>query len=154
MTDTRRRGLGRAAAIPLAFGSIAGSGILSLPSAVYAEAGPSSLLVWLVAGVLCVPMLVMFRDTVRLSPNGDALQALVTRGLGDPVGRAVPLMFLFVVVVGLPTGCIVAGRYVERGLGIPGATGVVAVALLGTALLISVVARAPNNGPSSWAVPR
>lgn len=146
MTAAAHRGLSRAAAVPLAFGSIAGSGILSLPSAVYAEAGPSSLLVWLVAGVLCVPMLVMFRDTVRLSPNGDALQTLVTRGLGDAVGRAVPLMFLFVVVVGLPTGCIVAGRYVERGLGIPGATGVVAVALLATALLIS----ARGAGAKQW----
>lgn len=137
MTAAAHRGLSRAAAVPLAFGSIAGSGVLSLPSAVYAETGPSSLLVWFVSGVLCLPMLVMFRDTVRMSPNGDALQTLVTRGLGDPVGRAVPLMFLFVVVVGLPTGCVVAGRYVERGLGVPGATGVVAVALLAAALLIS-----------------
>ncbi|GAA1204689.1 APC family permease [Prauserella alba] len=146
MTGTGHRGLGRVAAIPLAFGSIAGSGILSLPSAVYAETGPASLLVWLLSGVLCVPMLVMFRDTVRLSPNGDALQALVTRGLGDTIGRAMPLMFLFVVVLGLPTGCIVAGRYVERGLGVPGATGVVAAALLLTALLIS----AHGAGAKQW----
>lgn len=137
MPHTGGGGLSRRAAVPLAFGSIAGSGILSLPSAVYAETGPSSLLVWLAAGVLCVPMLVMFRDTVRLSPKGDALQTLVTRGLGEPLGRAMPLMFLFVVVVGLPTGCVVAGRYVERGLGIPGATGVVAVAVLLVAVLIS-----------------
>ena len=134
MASTHTAGLSRRAAIPLAFGSIAGSGILSLPSAVYAEAGASSLLVWVVAALICVPMLLMFQDTMKLSGDGDALQALVTRGTRPWAGAAMPLMFLFVVAIGLPTGCVVAGRYVERGLGWSGGGPVIAAALLALSL--------------------
>lgn len=141
MASTRSPGLGRLAAVPLAFGSIAGSGILSLPSAVYSEAGSASLVVWLVAAGMCVPMLLMFQDAMRLSGTGDALQTLVTRGLQPWVGAAMPLMFLFVVVVGLPTGCLVAGRYVERGLHWPGAGSAVAAALLLLTLIANSAGR-------------
>ncbi|MDQ4491682.1 hypothetical protein RBS60_15885 [Sinomonas sp. ASV486] len=134
MPATSPRGLSRVAAVLLAFGSIAGSGILSLPSAVYAQTGSGCLLVWAVAALLCLPMLVMFQDAMGLSGGGDALQALVSRGLRPWVGAAMPLMFVFVVVVGLPTGCAVAGRYVERGLGWGGGGAAVAAALLVLAL--------------------
>ena len=145
MSATVRVGLSRRAAIPLAFGSIAGSGILSLPSAVYAEAGHSSLLVWLVAALMCVPMLLMFQDTMELSGDGDALGALVSRGIRPWAGAAMPLMFLFVVVVGLPTGCVVAGRYVERGLGWNGSAPVVAAALLTLALAADLAGGGVGN---------
>ena len=56
-TETAGRGLTRWQAIPLAIGSIAGSGILFLPSAVYARAGNNSLLVWALSTLLCLPML-------------------------------------------------------------------------------------------------
>jgi amino acid efflux transporter len=140
MSPIRAAGLGRVAATPLAFGSVAGSGILSLPSAVYAEAGPASLVVWVVAALMCVPMLLMFQDAMRLSADGKALQALVARGLRPWVGTAMPLMFLFVVIVGLPTGCVVAGRYVQRGLGWSSGSGgvVIAGALLAVALTASL----------------
>jgi amino acid efflux transporter len=122
----------------LAFGSIAGSGILSLPSAVYAEAGASSLIVWLVAALMCVPMLLMFHDAMKLSGDGDALRTLVARGTRPWVGAAMPLMFLLVVVIGLPTGCMVAGRYVERGLGWSGGGPMVAATLLALSLAANV----------------
>ncbi len=145
MASTRTAGLSRRAAVPLAFGSIAGSGILSLPSAVYAEAGASSLLVWLVAALMCVPMLLMFHDTMKLSGDGDALSRLVTRGTRPWVGAAMPLMFLFVVVIGLPTGCVVAGHYVERGLGWSGGGPVVAAALLALSLAANVAGGKASN---------
>ena len=65
-------------AVPLAFGSIAGSGILSLPSSVYTEAGSASVLVWVIAAAACLPMLLMFRDAMLLSGEGNAVQQLVT----------------------------------------------------------------------------
>ena len=145
MASTRTAGLSRRAAIPLAFGSIAGSGILSLPSAVYAEAGASSLLVWLVAALMCVPMLLMFQDAMKLSGDGDAVRTLVTRGTRPWVGAAMPLMFLFVVAIGLPTGCVVAGRYVERGLGWSGGGPVVAAALLALSLSANVAGGKAGN---------
>ncbi|KNX35927.1 APC family permease [Luteipulveratus halotolerans] len=125
--------------MPLAFGSIAGSGILSLPSAVYAEAGTASVAVWIISAAACVPMLLMFRDAMALSGDGNAIQQLVTRGIAPWAGSAMPLMFLFVVVVGLPTGCIVAGQYAEDGLGWPRSPTIVAVAILVAALAANLL---------------
>ena len=93
-----RPGLRRRQAVPLAIGSVAGSGILFLPSAVYVEAGRNSLLVWLAATALCLPMLLMFQDMVRASPGGDAIQSLVAHGLGELLGRCVPLHGLGTIV--------------------------------------------------------
>jgi len=124
-------GLSRRQAVPLAVGSVAGSGILFLPSAVYAEAGSVSLLVWLVATALCLPMLLMFDDMVRAKPDGDGIEAFIRDGLGDRVARCVAPMFVGLVSVGLPTGAMVAGEYVAEGLGAGRAVAVVgAVAVL------------------------
>jgi amino acid efflux transporter len=134
-----RDGLGRRQAIPLAVGSVAGSGILFLPSAVYVEAGRNSLLVWLLSTALCLPMLLMFQDMVRANPGGDGIQAFVRDGLGEVLGRCVPLLFLSLVIVGLPAGAMVAGRYVARALGGGGAVTVVAaVAVLLAALAVNL----------------
>jgi amino acid efflux transporter len=131
--------LGRRQALPLAVGSVAGSGILFLPSAVYAEAGPASLVVWLVATGLCLPMLLMFEDMVRTHPDGDGIEAFVRAGLGHVAGRCVPVLFVALVVVGLPAGSNVAGRYVADALGAGGTVGLVgAVALLVTAVAVVV----------------
>lgn len=139
MPSPRAAGLSRWSAVPLAFGSIAGSGILSLPSAVYAESGSASLLVWVVAAAACVPMLVMFRDAMSLSDNGNAIQTLVAGGLRPWVGAAMPLMFVCVVVVGLPAGCMVAGRYVEDGMGWPGSAPAAAAGILVTSLAANLL---------------
>src|SRR5919201_4204292 len=130
-----RGGLRRRQAIPLAIGSIAGSGILFLPSAVYVEAGRNSLLVWALSTLVCLPMLLMFEDMVRATPDGGSIQAFIQAGLGDIVGRCVPLLFLSLVVVGLPAGSLVAGRYVARALGAgAGVTMLVGVSVLLVAL--------------------
>jgi amino acid efflux transporter len=132
-----RGGLRRRQAIPLAVGSVAGSGILFLPSAVYVEAGRNSLLVWALATLVCLPMLLMFEDMVRATPGAGSIQAFIRAGLGDVVGRCVPLLFLSLVVVGLPAGSLVAGRYVARALG---AGAGVAVAVGATVLLVALAA--------------
>jgi amino acid efflux transporter len=111
---TAARGLTRWQAIPLAIGSIAGSGILFLPSAVYARAGDNSLLVWTVSTLLCLPMLLMFDDMVRSNPDGRGIEAFIRLGLGDLFGRCVPIMFISLVIVGLPSGAFVAGQYVAQ----------------------------------------
>jgi amino acid efflux transporter len=133
----REHGLARWQAIPLVVGSIAGSGILFLPSAVYVEAGRNSLLVWVLATAMCLPMLLMFEDMVRASPEGRGIEAFIRAGMGDVVGRCVPIMFLALVIVGLPAGALVAGRYVARALG-AGGPAVVTTAV--AVLLISLVA--------------
>jgi amino acid efflux transporter len=146
---SRRRGSGlnRWQAIPLAIGSIAGSGILFLPSTVYAETGRNSLLVWLAATAACLPMLVMFQDMVRANPAGDGIEAFIRAGLGDLVGRCVPLMFISVVIIGLPLGAVVAGRYVAHALG-AGTPVIVAAAV--TVLGAAVAANLAGARTNTW----
>ena len=132
-------GLRRREAIPLAIGSVAGSGILFLPSAVYVEAGRNSLLVWLLSIALCLPMLLMFQDMVRADPGGDGIQAFVRAGLGEVLGRCVPLLFVSLVIVGLPAGALVAGRYLARAVGAGEAVTVLAaLAVLLAALAVNL----------------
>ncbi|GAB3447943.1 APC family permease [Actinophytocola sediminis] len=154
--DVTRHGLSRRQAIPLAIGSVAGSGILFLPSAVYAEAGSNSLLVWLLSTVICLPMLLMFEDMVRANPDGDGIEAFIRAGLGKVFGRCVPLMFVSLVIVGLPSGAMVAGRYVAQALGANAVVAVVAAAMVLAAAVASNLAgvktsaRVQNAG--TWAL--
>lgn len=129
-------GLTRRQAIPLAIGSVAGSGILFLPSAVYAAAGGNSLIVWALATLLCLPMLLMFEDMVRANPDGRSIEAFIRLGLGDTFGRCVPVMFLSLVIVGLPAGAFVAGRYVAEALD----RGTLVAVTVALAVLVSAVA--------------
>ena len=140
MTGHPGRGLTRRQAIPLAIGSIAGSGILFLPSAVYARTGHNSLLVWGLSTALCLPMLLMFDDMVRSNPDGRGIEAFIRAGLGDMFGRCVPVMFVALVIVGLPSGAFVAGRYVARTFEAGRTvTVVVALAVLVAAVLVNLV---------------
>lgn len=123
--------------MPLAIGSIAGSGILFLPSAVYAQAGANSTLVWVLATLACLPMLLMFADMVRDNPGGDGIEAFIRAGLGDVLGRCVPVMFLFLVVLGLPAGALVAGRYVARALDVGAAVSTLCAGCVLVAALVT-----------------
>lgn len=150
-----RRGLNRWQAVPLAIGSVAGSGILFLPSAIYVAAGRNSLVVWAVSTLLCLPMLLMFDDMVRTNPDGHSIEAFIRLGLGDKFGRCVPLMFLSLVIVGLPAGAFVAGRYLAQALGAGPAV------MITTAVVVLLAAVASNlagvrsntrlNAVSTWA---
>lgn len=135
--ETPRTGLTRKQAIPLAIGSVAGSGILSLPSAVYIESGGNSLIVWVVSVLLCIPMLLMFDDMVKSNPEGDGIESFVRMGLGDVFAQCVPVMFLSLAIVALPAGSLVAGRYVSQAFGS-------GPAFVGTAVVVLLVALGVN----------
>ncbi len=149
-------GLSRRQAIPLAVGSVAGSGILFLPSAVYVTAGRNSLVVWVLATVLCLPMLLMFEDMVRSNPDGRGIEAFIRQGLGDAFARCVPVLFLSVVAIGLPAGTLIAGRYAGRALEAGRLVEVIAaIAVLLTALASNLIGVRTNTRlqlATSWAL--
>lgn len=154
--DAAPHGLTRRKAIPLAIGSVAGSGILFLPSAVYVAAGGNSMIVWGVSTLLCLPMLLMFEDMVRANPDGRSIEAFIRLGLGDAFARCVPVMFLALVTLGLPAGAFVAGRYVTQALGTgPGTVLAVAVGVLVGAVaanLAGVRANVRVQTVTTWAL--
>lgn len=133
--------LGRRQALPIAIASIAGSGILFLPSTVYVRAGGNSGWVWAAATALGLPMLLLFVDVVPHAPPGRAVPWLVGEGLGRRMGQCVPLLFVAIVVPGLPAGAVVAGDYVRRAIGGGRATVMaVAAAVLAIAVMSNLTA--------------
>jgi amino acid efflux transporter len=103
--------------IALAIGSIAGSGILYLPSLTYVLSGHDVLLVWLGGTVICLPMLFMFADMVRLVDDGSGIEGFIARGLGSHIAATVPLLFLSIVILGIPAGVLIAGEYLRSAIG-------------------------------------
>jgi len=140
----------------LAIGSIAGSGILYLPSLTYVLAGQDVLLVWLGGTLLCLPILFMFADMVRLIPDGSGIEGFVAHGLGAHVAATVPLLFLSVVVLGIPAGVLVAGEYLRAAIGggtvvqFVGALAILVVAIITNLAGAAVGARVQQK--VSWAL--
>jgi amino acid efflux transporter len=110
------RTLGLGGGIVLAVGSIAGSGILFLPSTIYVIAGSDSLVVWLLAAGLCVPLLGVFAVLVRAVPDGAGLEGFVALGLGRRVSVVVPALLLIVFYPAMAAAMLVGGGYVSDEL--------------------------------------
>jgi len=132
--------------VALALGSIAGSGILFLPSLTYALAGHDVLLVWLGGTLLCLPLLFMFMTLVRLAPAGSGIEGFVALGLGGHVAATVPVLFLSLVTLGIPAGALVAGAYLRALIG-----GGVAVQLAGALVMLASAAATNLAGAAAGA---
>jgi amino acid efflux transporter len=111
------RTLGLGGGIALAIGSVAGAGILFLPSTIVGLAGRDALVVWAVATALCVPLLFVFTELVREVPDGSGIEGFVARGFGEHAAACVPLLFLSVYYPGLAAASLVAGGYLESAIG-------------------------------------
>jgi len=109
------RTLGLGGGIAVAVGSVAGSGILFLPSVIYVVAGSDALVVWVLAALVCVPLLLVFGALVRQVPDGSGLEGFVALGLGRRVATLVPGLLLVVFFPAMAAAMLVAGGYVGDG---------------------------------------
>jgi amino acid efflux transporter len=126
------RTLGLRGGIALAIGSVAGSGILFLPSVIYRLAEHDALVVWGLATLLCVPLLLVFGEMVRESDDGSGIEGFIARGLGPGFAAAVPLLFALIFPPALAAATLVAGGYLEAAIG-----GGSAVTLVGALAVIA-----------------
>ncbi len=94
------RGLGKVAAIALVTGNMIGSGIFVTPAALAGEAGPLSLVAWLinVLGYLCLTA--VFADLGRAFPISGGLQAFSRRAFGKFAGMQVGYLYWLCAVIG------------------------------------------------------
>ncbi|OYN95141.1 hypothetical protein CGZ96_16705 [Enemella evansiae] len=144
-------GLGRAGGVAAGFASVVGAGLLGLPAAVLHETGSAAVLTWLVAAVLCVPMIVLFRDTVLRTPgSSDPLRDAVRAGLGRRWGDRIPLMFPMVVMIGLPTNAVVAASNLAAATGLAVPPTVLAALLLGLAVATNLAGAAAGARVQQW----
>jgi amino acid efflux transporter len=112
-----QRTLGLGGGIALAIGSVAGSGILFLPSVIFRLAEHDALVVWGLATLLCVPLLLVFGEMVRESHDGSGIEGFIARGLGPGFAACVPLLFALIFPPALAAATLVAGGYLEHALG-------------------------------------
>ncbi len=100
--------------IPLAIGSIIGSGILFLPSLTFKASQSDVLLAWLLAIVICLPGLIFFSDMVEAVPNESGMSGFVSLGLGKHVGATIPIILLSTVCIGMPASALIAAQYLQN----------------------------------------
>lgn len=100
--------------IPLAVGSIIGSGILFLPSLTYKTSSSDLIIVWLLAIFICLPGLIFFSDMLKAVPNESGMAGFVSLGLGKRIGASIPILLLSTVCLGMPAAALIAAQYVQN----------------------------------------
>ena len=121
----------------LAIGSIIGSGILFLPSLTFSIAKYDVAIVWPLATLLCIPLLFIFSDMLRVTPNAEGIESFIQLGLGKNVASSIPIIFLGTVTLGMPSAAIIAGQYASRAANIPTAVPIVAYSLIVIAIVVN-----------------
>jgi amino acid efflux transporter len=102
--------------VPLALGSILGSGVLFLPSLTYAVSGSYTIWVWILTTLFCLPLLFIFTNMVKAVPNESGIEGFVSLGLGKNIGASIPIIFLGTVAIGMPASALIVGDYVRHFL--------------------------------------
>jgi amino acid efflux transporter len=124
----------------LYIGALLGPGLLLLPGLAAHQAGPASIVAWVVLLGASALFAVVFAALGVRHPSAGGVWGYATAGLGDRAGRAVAWCFLAGVITGAPIVCVIGGNYVAELTG-----GGVRVAATTAALLLvtalGVVAR-------------
>lgn len=113
-----------------AVGSIIGSGILFLPSLTYKLSGSDVFLSWLLATVLCIPLLLVFYDMSKVTRPGDGVKGFIEHGLGKTVASCFPVLLLATVSIGMPSSALIVGKFIKDYFGLDGIDYLVAFYLL------------------------
>jgi amino acid efflux transporter len=124
-----------------AIGSIIGSGILFLPSLTYKLSGSNVFLSWLLATLLCVPLLIMFYDMSKLVTNNDGVKGFIELGLGKKLASCFPILMLSTVSIGMPSSALIVGKFVQDYLGFANIEYIVALYLLAFGLISNLLGK-------------
>ncbi|GAB6984124.1 APC family permease [Nocardioides pyridinolyticus] len=128
-------GLGVPQGAALTLGAVLGTGVISLPALAAHEAGPASLVAWLLLVALSVPLATTFAALGARYPDGGGVSTYTRRAFGARPATVVGWCFYFAIPLGAPAAAGFAGAYVADGTG-----GGRQTQLLTAAALIVVVA--------------
>lgn len=128
-------GLGISQGAALTLGAVLGTGVISLPGLAAHEAGPASLVAWLVLVLLSVPLATTFAALGARYPDGGGVATYARRAFGSRVATVTGWCFYFAIPLGAPAAAGFAGAYVADSLG-----GGRQTQLLTSGLLIGTVA--------------
>lgn len=97
--------------IPLALGSILGSGLLFLPSRTVEVAGSGAIIGWVLATVTCFALIPVLRVVTKRVRGQSGLAPFLSSTLNPSIGNSLPLYVLATVSVGMPLSAAIAGGY-------------------------------------------
>ncbi len=137
--DQLKKTLGLLDGTTLAIGSIIGSGILFLPSLTFSIAKYDVAIVWPLATLLCIPLLFIFSDMLKETPNAEGVESFIQLGLGKNIASAIPVIFLGTVTIGMPSAAIIAGQYASKPLNNSLAIPLVAFFLIFIAIVVNIL---------------
>lgn len=129
-THEGRIGLPTASALYIA--AVLGTGVLVLPGAGYAAAGPASILAIAIVLIANIPLAGTFAALAGRYPDGGGVATFVRLALGETAARASGYWFLFGVGFGAPVVATLGGEYLAAAFGL----GRGAVPVIGLAFLV------------------
>ena len=115
-------GLGTVGGVALFVTAVVGPGILTLPAAAAATAGPASLIALGCLLAMSIPAAFAFvsihRASQQIAPGADSgIHTYVTQAFGPTAGRIVGAWFFLGVPIGVPALALIGGSYVSAAVG-------------------------------------
>lgn len=111
MSTAAKSKIGVAEGVPMAIGSILGSGILFLPSFTYSLAGQGVLISWVAVTLLCLLLVKIFFDMASETKGEGALGGFLSLGLSRRISNGLPILLLGTVCLGMPSSAYIVGLY-------------------------------------------
>ena len=144
-THAGKIGLPTASALYIA--AVLGTGVLVLPGAGYAAAGPASILAIAIVLVANIPLAGTFAALAGRYPDGGGVATFVRLALGDTAARAAGYWFLFGVGFGAPVVATLGGEYLTAAFGLDrGWVPLIGFAFLGVSLGLSLLGLKVSGG--------
>jgi amino acid efflux transporter len=103
-------------AVALYVGSVLGSGVLLIPGYAADDAGPASVLVWLLMSLLALPMALTLGILSSRHPDAGGVSAFVRRVFGPTAGAVTGWLFLASVPIGATVAALAAASYMQVAL--------------------------------------
>jgi amino acid efflux transporter len=123
----------------MAVGSVLGSGILVLPAITAEQAGPASLVSWVIMSLLAIPLAFTLGKLATKVPSAGGIAAYAREAFGPVTGSLVGWLFLGTVPIGVPIVALVGANYVGAVFHLTNwaMTGVAAI-FLATSLFLNI----------------
>ncbi|OUS00177.1 hypothetical protein A9Q84_03060 [Halobacteriovorax marinus] len=104
--------------IVYAIGSIIGSGILFLPSLTYKKSGNDVLVVWILATILCIPLIQLFYEMISKYQN-NSMEEYFKEAFGEKISSFLPFLIFFTVILGMSASAIIVGGFFAKFFNLP-----------------------------------
>jgi amino acid efflux transporter len=103
----------------MAIGAVLGSGVLILPAITAQQAGPASILSWLLMSLLAFPLAITLGRLGAKHPHAGGIVEYARLAFGDIGSRITAWLFLGTIPIGVPIIALVGANYVAGTFGLP-----------------------------------